>query len=87
MRIAVGPITRMGAILVLLTPVYAIGAQASTGEPWRINSLPQSSLVFANDGSLIGEIGRELRTSISIRTLPRYVGQAFVAVEDQRHQG
>lgn len=59
-------------------------AQAATGEPWRIISPPQASLVLANDGSLVGEIGRELRTSISIRTLPRYVGQAFVAVEDQR---
>src|SRR5665213_919596 len=77
-------IVRISAALAVLTPVWTIGAQASTGEPWRINTLPQSSLVFANDGSLIGEIGRELRTSISIRTLPKYVGQAFVAVEDQR---
>ena len=72
------------AFMALLTPVGSVDAQGSTGEPWRINTLPQSSLVFANDGSLIGEIGRELRTSISIRTLPKYVGQAFVAVEDQR---
>ncbi|HEY0994602.1 MAG TPA: PBP1A family penicillin-binding protein, partial [Gemmatimonadaceae bacterium] len=49
-----------------------------------ITPLPQSSLVYARDGSLIGEIGKEWRTSVSIRTLPRYVGQAFVAVEDQR---
>ena len=33
---------------------------------------------------LIGEIGRESRTSVSIRTLPKYVGDAFVAVEDHR---
>ena len=44
----------------------------------------QSSLVYARDGAFIGEIGREFRTSVSIRTLPKYVGQAFVAVEDQR---
>jgi penicillin-binding protein 2D len=74
---------RLIPLLVLSTPV-AVSAQGSSGEPWRINSLPQASLVFANDGSLIGEIGRELRTSVAIRTLPRYVGQAFVAVEDQR---
>ncbi|MGI8508734.1 MAG: penicillin-binding protein 1A [Gemmatimonadaceae bacterium] len=59
-------------------------AGGATGEPWRIITPPQASLVLANDGSLVGEIGRELRTSISISTLPRYVGQAFVAVEDQR---
>ncbi len=73
-----------GAALVLLAPLVGARAQRATGEPWRINSLPQASLVFANDGSLIGEIGPELRTSVSIRTLPKYVGQAFVAVEDQR---
>ena len=55
-----------------------------TGEPWRIIRPPQSSLVLARDGSLIGEIGREWRTSIAIGTLPAYVYQAFVAVEDQR---
>ena len=53
-------------------------------EAWRIVQPPQSSLVFARDGSLVGEIGREKRTIVSIRSLPRYVGQAFVAVEDQR---
>lgn len=55
-----------------------------TGEPWRIIALPQSSQVYARDGSLIGEIGQQWRQVIAIRTLPRYVGQAFVAVEDQR---
>ena len=77
-------LTAAGAFFLLLTPVYVAGAQTSTGEPWRIVSLPQSSMVYANDGSLIAELGREMRTSISIRTLPKYVGQAFVAVEDQR---
>ncbi|HEX5831891.1 MAG TPA: biosynthetic peptidoglycan transglycosylase, partial [Gemmatimonadaceae bacterium] len=46
--------------------------------------LPQSSLVFAADGSLIGEIGRGRRFSVPLRSLPRYVGQAFVAIEDHR---
>jgi len=73
-----------------LTIVAPLGAQSpaaapkSTGQVWQIVPQPQSSLVYARDGSLIGEIGRESRTSVSIRTLPKYVGQAFVAVEDQR---
>jgi penicillin-binding protein 1A len=58
--------------------------QAASGEPWQIVPLAQSSLVFARDGSLIGEIGREQRTNVAIRTLPAYVPQAFIAVEDQR---
>ena len=57
---------------------------ASTGEPWQIIPLAQSSLVYARDGSLIGEIGREQRTNVSLRSLPAYVSEAFVAVEDQR---
>ena len=65
--------------------VAAPGGKATTsGEAWQIVTPPQSSLVYARDGSLIGEIGREWRTNVSLRTLPRYVGQAFVAVEDHR---
>ncbi|HYV96299.1 MAG TPA: PBP1A family penicillin-binding protein [Gemmatimonadaceae bacterium] len=59
-------------------------AAPHTGEVWRIVAQPQSSLVFARDGSLIGEIGKEWRSNVPLRTLPPYVGQAFVAVEDQR---
>ena len=56
----------------------------STGLAWQIVPQPQSSLVFARDGAFIGEIGRESRTTVSIRTLPKYLGQAFIAVEDHR---
>jgi penicillin-binding protein 1A len=73
------------SILVVAAIALAPAARAqSTGEVWQIVPQPQASLVYARDGSLIGEIGRESRTSVSIRTLPRYVGQAFVAVEDHR---
>ncbi|MGI8619798.1 MAG: transglycosylase domain-containing protein [Gemmatimonadaceae bacterium] len=62
-------------------------AAAQQREPWQIITPPQASLVLARDGSMIGEIGRERRVSISLASLPAYVGQAFVAVEDQRfHQ-
>ena len=62
------------------------GVQQPTqpSEPWRIVALPQSSLVFGRDGSLIGETGREWRTNVALRSLPKYVGAAFIAVEDQR---
>ena len=53
-------------------------------EAWQITAQPQSSLVFARDGSLIGEIGRQFRTSVALRGLPRYLPHAFIAVEDQR---
>jgi 1A family penicillin-binding protein len=79
---------RRGATWAVLAAAVA-GAQPAapakgTGEAWQIVAPPQSSLVYARDGSLIGEIGKEWRTSVSIRTLPKYVGQAFIAVEDHR---
>ena len=71
------------ALLVLCSTVG--GAQGkSTGEPWRIIPLPQSSTILARDGSLVGEVGTQIRSSVSIRSLPKYLPQAFVAVEDQR---
>ncbi|MDQ3080708.1 MAG: transglycosylase domain-containing protein, partial [Gemmatimonadota bacterium] len=69
----------------LLAPMVAGAQQPTRGnEPWRIVPQPQSSQIFARDGSLLAEIGTQIRTSISIRTLPRYVPQAFIAIEDQR---
>ena len=53
-------------------------------EAWQIVPQPQASLVFARDGSFVGEIGRQVRTSVALRTLPRYLANAFIAVEDQR---
>src|SRR6187431_1210843 len=72
------------AVAAPLAAQTATTAPKSTGQVWQIVPQPQSSLVYARDGSLIGEIGHESRTSVSIRTLPKYVPQAFVAVEDQR---
>lgn len=68
-----------------LTPLLSPAAAAqSTGQAWQIIQPAQSSVVLARDGSLIGEIGKEFRTSVSLRSLPKYVGEAFIAVEDQR---
>ena len=67
-----------------LTPAPVTAQQPAQREPWMLIQPPQSSLVLARDGSLIGEIGAEWRTSVSIRSLPAYVPQAFIAVEDKR---
>ncbi len=80
----------LAAGLVLAAPAAvraqtpAAPAAPATGEAWQIIPLPQSSLVYARDGSLIGEIGKQWRTSVSIATIPKHVGQAFIAVEDHR---
>ena len=74
---------RLALVVALLTPARA-AAQPNSTEAWRIIQSRQSSQILARDGSLIGDVGRELRTSVSLRSLPRYVPQAFIAVEDQR---
>src|SRR5688572_33509859 len=85
MRVVRGQRVRLATALLLAVVSPSLGAQArSSGEVWRIVPQPQSSEILARDGSLIGEVGTQIRTSISIRTLPRYVPPAFVAVEDQR---
>jgi len=71
------------ALAALLSATAPLEAQ-SRREPWRIVPQPQSSQIVARDGSLIGEIGAQLRTSVPLRSLPKYVAQAFIAVEDQR---
>src|SRR5688572_24330651 len=71
----------MRALYLLLVPAVLGGQQV---EPWQIILPPQASIIYARDGSMIGEIGKESRFSVPIRSLPKYVGQAFVAVEDQR---
>lgn len=77
----------IAALLVAIGGARTAGAQDSahkTTEAWQIIPLPQSSLVFARDSTLIGEIGHEMRTSVSIKSLPAFVPQAFIAIEDQR---
>ena len=70
----------------MFTPLLAGAQQSASADsvPWTIVPMPQASLVLARDGSLIGEIGKEIRTSVSIKSLPKYLPQAFVAVEDHR---
>src|SRR5947207_6893358 len=72
----------MRALLLLCLTATSLDAQQV--EAWQIILPPQTSMVFGRDGSMIGEIGAEERFSVPLRTLPQYVGHAFVAVEDQR---
>jgi len=72
--------------MLLLMPALASAQQpvANDTEPWTIVPMPQASLVLARDGSLIGEIGKEIRINVQIGSLPKYLPHAFVAVEDHR---
>ena len=72
----------LATLLALPAVVHAQDRDAA--QPWRILPLPQSSLVLAQDGSLVGEIGRARRVNVPLRTLPKYLPQAFIAVEDKR---
>ncbi len=66
-----------------VSPQSPVGT-SGTGEPWQLVPPPQITLVLSRDGAVLGEIGREKRLVVSIRTLPKYLPQAFVAVEDKR---
>ena len=86
-RLTLGALALAATTAVTLPSAAPLRAQSGargSGEAWQIVQPPQSSLVYAADGSLIGEIGKEWRTSVALRSLPKYVGQAFIAVEDQR---
>lgn len=74
------------SIWISLSLVIALAAplEAQDGEAWRIVEQPQVTLVLASDGSLIGELGSTKRWNVPLSSLPRYVGQAFVAIEDHR---
>lgn len=51
---------------------------------------PQSARILARDGSLLAEIGPQVRSWVPLRSLPSYVPRTFVAVEDKRfyeHEG
>src|SRR5205085_8295306 len=73
-----------GLVSVIMSAFVSAVSPAQQVEPWQIILPPQASIVYARDGSMIAEVGKEARFSVPLRTLPRYVGQAFVAVEDQR---
>ena len=68
-------------LLLIAIPSALLGQDV---QPWQIIIPPQSSVIFARDGSMIGTIGKEIRFNVPMRSLPKYVPQAFVAVEDQR---
>jgi penicillin-binding protein 1A len=80
------PLRLLALAVLLWGPASARAQQPGPAdtEPWTIVPMPQASLVFARDGSLIGEVGKEIRTSVSIKSLPKYLPQAFIAVEDHR---
>ena len=71
-------------VTAVLSAVISSVLPAQQEEAWQIVLPPQASIIYARDGSMIGEMGKESRFSVPLRTLPRYVGQAFVAIEDQR---
>src|SRR5262245_56539033 len=85
---SLGPAPLLAQRAGVQTQAQAPAVPPTTGDPWRIVTLTQSSLVYGRDGSLIGEISneisKEMRTLVQMRTLPKYVPQAFVAIEDQR---
>lgn len=44
----------------------------------------QTTRIFSADGQVIAELSTEKRTPVAIETLPDYIPQAFIAIEDKR---
>jgi len=84
LRLSIARASTAATIALLAAGAVAPAGAQTASEAWQIVPQPQSSLVLARDGQLIGELGAQLRVSVPIHTLPLYVGQAFIAVEDQR---
>src|SRR5262245_25982248 len=83
--IAITPVYYLAMRSISLLLLAAAVAQAQQKvEAWQIIIPPQASVFFAADGSMIGEVGKESRLNIPLRTMPKYLYQAFIAVEDQR---
>lgn len=72
----------LGAVLLLCALAAPAAAPAQSGI--ALKPMPQSARVFARDGSLLAELGPQVRTVVPLRSLPAYVPRAFVAVEDKR---
>lgn len=83
-RFAYSSVVSSGVSFAVSLALSSAVVQAQQVEPWQIILPPQASIIYARDGSMIGEVGKESRFSVPLRSLPKYVGNAFVAVEDQR---
>jgi penicillin-binding protein 1A len=68
----------------LALPAAALLAVPAAAQEITLRTPTQSAKVYARDGSLIAELGPQVRTVVAMRSLPRYVPMAFVAVEDRR---
>ena len=68
----------------LSIPAAVLAAVPAAAQEITLRTPTQSARVYARDGSLIAELGPQVRTVVAMRSLPRYVPMAFVAVEDRR---
>ena len=75
--VAVGTGTAWGSWQSLCAACPSV-AQIRTWEP------EETSKLYSHDGVLIGELGIERRTAVSLAALPPHVHQAVIAIEDKR---
>ena len=88
-------VVRILAIIVLLAGLAGVGAVAGIAKGYMetapnldlaaLDEQAQTSFIYDANGNLITEYkGTENRVMVSIAAMPRYLQQAFVAVEDAR---
>lgn len=64
--------------------VYYYAMQMPSMNTWKVPDVPPNIRIVAADGQLMSNRGRRGGEAISLRDLPEYVPQAFVAIEDRR---
>ena len=82
LNLAFGIVTWVSAAAALAI-VYGI-SQLPSAQSWTIPERPANIRVLTKDGQLISNRGQMGGEAVSIETLPPYVAQAFIAIEDRR---
>ncbi|MBQ8653353.1 MAG: PBP1A family penicillin-binding protein [Clostridia bacterium] len=88
-------VVRIFAVLILVAGLAAVGAVAGIAKGYvetapsldlaALDDQAQTSFIYDSQGKLITEYkGVENRVMVSLAAMPRYLQQAFVAVEDAR---
>ncbi|MCL6106628.1 MAG: penicillin-binding protein [Actinobacteria bacterium] len=83
-----GASVALGLIVALLVGIQTVSAlvhDLPKLDAKTLQSLGQTSKIYAADGSLLAEIyGTQNRTVVPLASMPNYLKQATVAIEDQR---
>ncbi len=76
-------------IVVGASGLFVLGSILSRSPDFNLNyyDTKESSQIFDQNGNLIADVGRQIRTNVSYEDLPTSLIDAFVSIEDSRYFG